>query len=76
MSSESMAILKLWLKIWKLSDAAQLILYMQVLFQKFVNEEVPISEVLQTFHLLYDHMKVKGWFPNTEVLWSKSSLLI
>jgi hypothetical protein len=73
LSDESISMLKLWTRFWSISEACQIVAYLAILFHKFQLDKVPVSEVLKSFHFLYANMKVKGWFPSSEVLSAETS---
>lgn len=68
LSNESVAMLKLWVKFWDISEPAQLIIYVETLFQKFMEDQIPVTEILNSFNVLYGKVRVSGWLHSSDVL--------
>jgi hypothetical protein len=67
LSPESVCILKAFSKSWFISNAYQVISYLKILFEMYVEDIVSISELLKAFHLLYSIVKHKGGFTDIEM---------
>jgi hypothetical protein len=67
LSFESVSMLKLWAQTWLISDAYQVISHLKILFEKYQEDQVSISDLLKGFHYLYATVKHRGPFPDYEV---------
>jgi hypothetical protein len=67
LSPESVSMLKLWARTWSISDAYQVISHLKVMFEKYQQDQVSISDLLKAFHFLYATVKHRGLFPDYEV---------
>ncbi|KAJ2993733.1 hypothetical protein HDV02_002096 [Globomyces sp. JEL0801] len=67
LSPEAVNLLKAWALTWNLSEAYQVISYLKILFQKYSEEQLSISDLLRAFHFVYATVKVKGSFNSIEM---------
>jgi hypothetical protein len=62
LSEQSVCILQQWKNTWFITSAYQVISYMKILFEKYKQDLVSISELLKAFHRMYWTVKHKGGF--------------
>ncbi|KAI8927542.1 hypothetical protein BC831DRAFT_451831 [Entophlyctis helioformis] len=66
LSEESATLLRIMSRAWGVGEAVQVMLFLEILLSKYKSEEVPVSEILKTFEILFANMKRDGWMPPME----------
>ncbi|KAJ8328778.1 hypothetical protein QVD99_004525 [Batrachochytrium dendrobatidis] len=66
LSEESVTMLRILSRVWGVGESVQVMLYMQLLLEKYKTDQVPVTEILKAFEILFANVKREGWVPTPE----------
>lgn len=67
LSIESKTLLKVFSKQWAISEAFQIISYLDEIFRKYQSDEIPTSAILGALENVHYMKRKSGWLTGSEV---------
>jgi hypothetical protein len=67
LSPESKALLRLFSRQWAISEAYQIIAYLDILFLKYQSYEVPTNSIMNALEAVHNMKRKRGWVTGYEV---------
>ena len=67
LSDESKALMRSMGHFWRVSDALQTMMYLELLFKHYREDKIPLEFVLETYDYLREKQKERNWLSHSEV---------